>query len=237
MLTAAANGYGNAIKAVTDATAEYKQRFMEFIDSMKARVDEGTQNDYGFRSKRASANLADARYEMAQGTSDYSKMFTAGNKLVGSTEAMAQEETELTRKGWQRQFEILDEKFAKGEMSQDEYQKERAIKVKESEEDITRKRLENAKKVMDAIDKKAEGMLEKLGRQEEGLNIEKDLYETIGAPFEYILDVEQELVKVAKDRAAVEEQRLADAQVALEKGLITQEQYDKQEHPQGVVLA
>ena len=229
LLTSAANGYGNAIKAATDATAEYKQRFMEFIDSMKARVDEGTQNDYGFRSKRASANLADARYEMAQGTSDYSKMFTAGNELVGSTEAMAKKEIELTRKGWQRQFEILDEKFAKGEISQDEYQKERAIKVKESEEDITRKRLENAKKVMDAIDKKAEGMLEKLGRQEEGLNIEKDLYETIGAPFEYILDVEQELVKVAKDRAAVEEQRLADAQVALEKGLITQEQYDKQE--------
>ena len=229
LLTSAANGYGNAIKTVTDSTAEYKQRFMEFIDSMKARVDEGTQNDYGFRSKRASANLADALYEMAQGTSDFSKMFTAGNKFVDSTEAMAKEEIELTKKGWQRQFEILDEKFAKGEISQDEYQKERAIKVKESEEDITRKRLENAKKVMDAIDKKAEGMLEKLGRQEEGLNIEKDLYETIGAPFEYILDVEQELVKVAKDKAAVEEQRLADAQVALEKGLITQEQYDKQE--------
>ena len=229
LLTSAANGYGNAIKTVTDSTAEYKQRFMEFIDSMKARVDEGTQNDYGYRSKRASANLADALYEMAQGTSDFSKMFTAGNKFVDSTEAMAKEEIELTKKGWKRQLEILDEKFAKGEISQDEYQKERAIKVNESEEDITRKRLENAKKVMDAIDKKAEGMLEKIGRQEEGLNIEKDIYETIGAPFEYILDVEQELVKVAKDKAAVEEQRLADAQVALERGLITQEQYDKQE--------
>ena len=80
------------------------------------------------------------------------------------------------------------------------------------------------KQMADSIIKAHQPAMEALERQSEGLGIEKDLYETIGAPFEYILDVEQHLVRNAKEKADVESKILAD----MEASGITGAAYEKQ---------
>ena len=71
---------------------------------------------------------------------------------------------------------------------------------------------------MDQLNEMFDKQLDAVSRHKEGLEIEKDLYETIGAPFEYILDIEQEIVRNAKANAEIEEQRLAEMEANGVKG-------------------
>jgi len=227
-LMSSANNMASSIKAVSDATGEYKRQFIEFIEGLKSRVEESVQNDYGIQRKTANVNLADAISEMATSASSFQSMQKAGRVLVDTAKDLAKEQITLTKKSWDKQLAVLREQFANGEISREEFDKKYAIAVKQSEEDITRKRLEEAKKVMDSIQKYIDGMREKAGRIEESLGMEKDLYETIGAPFEYILDIEQDLVRNAKTKYDIEEEALARATKAREQGLITEAEYEKQ---------
>ena len=88
----------------------------------------------------------------------------------------------------------------------------------EGEKKFYDKRQEIQKRRMDQLNEMFDKQLDVVSRHKEGLEIEKDLYETIGAPFEYILDIEQEIVRNAKANAEIEEQRLAEMEANGVKG-------------------
>jgi len=64
--------------------------------------------------------------------------------------------------------------------------------------------IEAEKKVVEQMQKAAQAKRDAFGRQEEGLNIQKDLYDSIGAPFEMVLEIEQQMVELKRQEAAHE---------------------------------
>ena len=227
-MTGSINSYSKSVTDYADAIADSKKKFMEFFDGISKRVEDFVKQDYEFMSGSASVKLASSRYEEARANASISGMTRSGGNLVDRTAEFAKKEYELTKAAWKQQLAIVDEEFKKGKIKEDEYYKRRAVLVKEAEEDLTKKRVEKAKEVGESIEKMTEGIREKIGRVGEGLEIQKDLFETIGAPFEYILDIEKQMVDVAKRKAQAEEDALEKMAEQRKEGLITEEDYEKQ---------
>ena len=78
-----------------------------------------------------------------------------------------------------------------------------------------------------SLQQSMKSLMDEIAAQEESFGIQKDLFETIGAPFEYILDVEQNMVRLAKDKAAAEEEILIDMQKRGIHGLELERQKNK----------
>ncbi len=231
-LMASANGFGDAIKVIVDSEAELKEKIASFFDNMKRDVQRAIEIDYKYRKSDAKYNLADSRYEIAQGSSNYANMKKEGDRLVSNASERSSSRMSAAQEAWDIKLKQLEELRRKGKdnggINEEVYQKERAVALINKEEDLNRVRLQGQKEIFDAIQKQADGMRAKADRASEALDIQLDVAETIGMPFEYILEIQKDQVRLAQQKAMIEEQALAKSQELLEKGEITQEQYEQQ---------
>lgn len=91
-------------------------------------------------------------------------------------------------------------------------------------------------KYIDSIKKAMNVAEEALNRSSQGLEIQKDLYETIGAPFEYILDIEQQMVRNAKENYEIQQRLLDEMEANNISGVAYEEQKLKAAKAQAEVI-
>lgn len=77
---------------------------------------------------------------------------------------------------------------------------------------------------------------EKSERIGKALDIQKDVANSIGAPFEFVLQIEQNIVKLAREQAKIEEDKLAEMEASGKHGKVLEDQKLKVAEAQAKVL-
>ena len=216
---------------VLQADAQFKQKFMQVFNSIPKLLEKITMNS----GKALALGAKQAALESKQSTiaeyGDVGKAVGMRGEVMGNAIDLLQsrmdnlnndEYVKAVEEAGRREMEIARQEGADKEKlaNKQMYLDQKMIQAKYDAE----KRAKD--EFVSSLQKAMASVAEAIQVKEEGLGIEKDLYETIGAPFEYILDVEQELVRTAKDRAQMEEETLA----AMEKAGVTGLALEKQKN-------
>lgn len=202
------------LEKILNGQTEYKEAviksFEEIGNSVLNALEDGVV--------RLSKAIADASASRA----DYNKRF--GNLDVAVSESRksiedsysAQQEgvkklEEAERIAHQKNLKNLQERMREAGGDQEKIRVAQ-IEYAKTEADITKNKFEGMKKlVQETVDKISAYITvkaERLGRVEESLNIEKDFANQIGAPFEYIVELEKATVQLARDKVKIAQEEL-----------------------------
>ena len=217
-------GINQANQKIVEAETNAKQEFMKMYKQIAASLDKMVMQGQNLVLLAKQENLE----QQQSFQSEYGDVGTA----IGMSDDIVKNAQAL-KKG---QLSKMDESTAaaKTELEKmlepikssdpEKYAKMRAAGLENIEKERWKTLERIYKQMADSIIKAHQPAMEALERQSEGLGIEKDLYETIGAPFEYILDIEQQLVRNAREKAEEESKILADMEASGESGAA----YEKQ---------
>lgn len=197
-----------AFETFAQQLADSKVKVMQAWEAIPDMIEKVLNNaEYAIARRRASA--AAERLEYNNKYVDGAYAFKHGDAIARLANQAADLNLEGEQKAYeqamaeaQKQYEsdrLTDAKGAQNRFNETIAKLEEEHYKKRGE--IQRKRLEEINKVFDA-------KMGALNRRTEALEIQKDVLETIGAPFEYIVGIEQEMVRASKAKAAIEEERL-----------------------------
>ena len=200
--------YGSIVKSQIEEEAQLKSDIIDIIDKIPKSISQGIEFLPGVMEAKARNKRASAYGELAAQNVDFSGMISNLDEVAKYSAMERDIKINGLKEVRDAQIKQIDEQMRllkeNGRGSTEEYKQLEEVRkaaIIETDAEIVRAHIEANKKVIKDIMDSAEHVYNAIQRRTEGLEIEKDLYETIGAPFEYILDVEQELVRQAKDRA------------------------------------
>lgn len=204
--------FGTLVKQQVEAISDWKADLVNVIERIPKRIQDGIESMPGARFARSQTERASAYGAVAAMNVDFGGMKKSLD-LVMKYSAM---ERDIKIKGLKQvrnqELRAIDERLselkknANADQSQIRALEEtRRTAIATTDAKIMQTWVEAAGKAMKQIEERANSQLEAIGRRTEFAEIQKDLYETIGAPFEYILDIEQDLVRQARNRAEIEQ--------------------------------
>ena len=216
---------------VAQAEAQWKQKFMQVFNSIPKLLEKVAMNSGKALVLGARQGALEAKQSTTATYGDIGKAIGMRGEVIENASELLKsrmnnlDSDEMVQQIKDAQLRAMEEARKQGASPEKLANMQMTLDNK-----VIQAKYEAEKKAKDeyiaSLRKSMESVFEAISTKEEGLGIEKDLYETIGAPFEYILDVEQELVKAAKDKATAEEEILAQ----MEKDGITGLELEKQKN-------
>ena len=205
-LKAAAATAANATKAhkeAMDAQANAKDEYMRALKSIATAVDKAVQCGENLVMIARTERLeSQQQFESEYG--DVGRAIGMRGSLVESARAakMAQMSRipEARQKGMAEIDRLYRQELANAKSEDDRVAavRKRNWSIEKLETALSQTQIRIHKEMVDKIQQAYRPALDALDRYKEGAGIMKDLFETMGAPFEYILDIENNLVAVAK---------------------------------------
>ena len=200
--TVAANST-KAYKEAMDAQANAKEEYMKVLKNIANAVDKAVQCGESL--------VMIAKTERLQTQQNFENEYGSVGKAIGMSGSILK----ATRDAKNAQMSRIPEARQRGikeinrlyheEMSRAKTEDERVAatrkrnwSIEKLETSLAQAQIRIHKEAVERIQQAYQPALDALDRYKEGANIMKDLFETMGAPFEYILDIENNLVAVAK---------------------------------------
>ena len=180
----------NMYREAVYARRSSEQRFQnEFGDAREA---------VGMRGSTVAAARASREGQMAMINEGVRKQNEELNKLMAKKRKDA-EELAIKTPGMKVDYKALDnmEKAGREKIAQSMY--DSMFKLNQD--------------YLNRINEAYQSSFEMIGRWKESLSVQEDLFSSLGAPFEYILDVQQQMVSAKKEEFEMENQRLKDLEV------------------------
>ena len=199
-----------AFETFAQQLADSKAKVIEAWESLPDMIEKVLNNaEYAIARNKTNAKVAKLDYNNRFVDTAYA--FRNGADIAKSANASADLDLAGEQKAYEQALAAANEQLRKDiEATGDSIgarnrYNETVAKIDEKHykkrSEIQEKRLNDLNKVFDA-------KMGALDKRTQALEIQKDVLETIGAPFEYIVGIEQEMVRASKAKAAIEEERL-----------------------------
>ena len=239
--------YNKAVVEYTQKLASVKADLMKLIQDIPNKIQRAVAIDPHRQMAQAHIDVSTARGELSQQTGDVSGMYKHAREIGALVNKEFAERLKIIRKTRDSELKNLEERknaiLAKGSAATKQqleflqaYENQKQIIIANAHAQETQALKDHHKNLADKIKGAYDGILGAVDRQKEGLQIQKDLLSTIGAPFEMLLDIEKQIVENAKVNANVQQQKLQKMIASGVKGKELEQQKLKTAKAQATVL-
>ena len=213
--------FNDSAVAQMESVADFKAAVADFGKNAIQRMKEGLAMGYGVENAVAEKELAMSKGAVAAENVDYAGMQRSVDE-VAKYSAMErdekikniQEATKTTLAELEKEKQAL---IANGGTAEDVRAIERRMQItrKQAAAELNKASVEAFEQMGKALEDQSRHITETFGRRSESFEIQEDLMQSIGAPFEMIMDIEQNMVALKREEAAAQEQILRNM---IEKG-------------------
>ena len=214
---------GKTFSEAVQKMAKVKNEFIMEMNSLPEKLQKAISIDPRVLMAEAEKNLASERGTTAAMNVDFEGMKNAVPQVMKYAAQqrdmkikIAEQTARELKDNMQSKIPELEEKFMKEGLSRQEAHQKALQTVHQKGIEID-KRLQAQKlkiqneaqvKAIEAARAKTDELLGALGRRTQGFQIQKDLLNSIGAPFEMVLEIEQGIVNIKRQQAQAQQQLL-----------------------------
>ena len=191
---------GGLVKAAENfnqANTEVHKRYIEILEKYVNSVDKLLQGT-DISQHRSRVKEGEARSSLLETRGDYQGAHKAGLESVDAAVDAANAEITAIAQNLQEQIAAIE--------ASDYTDAEKTKAIAELKANSYKKGEEAIKRITQAIKNSFKPLFEELERRQESVNIELDLAQSIGAPFEYIVELEKKTVSMAREKAELARQ-------------------------------
>ena len=239
--------YNKSVIESTQKLASVKADIMKLAQEIPNKIQRAVAIDPRRQMAQAHIDVSTARGELSSQIGDVSGMYKSAREIGDLVNKEFAERLKIMRKSRDAQLNELEKQknaiLAKGSAATKQqleilrtYETQKQIINANYQAQETQAIKDHHKNLADKIKGEYDNILGAVDRQKEGLQIQKDLLSTIGAPFEMLLDVEKQIVENAKTKANVQQQALQKMIASGVKGEKLEQQKLKTAKAQATVL-